>query len=209
MAKSGHPGKRDEMREIARKYAELKSLRSVKRQEYLQLLEADMETARAEFGIYLQSKIDRDGFPYVFTVSDLMKAMGTTDRGTVNRFIGGARARSKSRYLDEALGEFPSLSIIEAVAVDGVAYVGVLDSSDGSTRRLSWRFTDGGAAVCKWSDYLYEDDTRQPVRALSAPVPRSVPLGSDKSLKGDVPHWIEWVTSREEWLRIADGWPDA
>jgi len=187
------PQKRLEMIEIGQKYDELKAMRRVRRQEYEAQLELDMEQARKEFGIYLQSKVDRTNMPYKFTVSDIMSAMGTSDRNTVNKFLGDARERARNRYLDDFKVEVLGLELVKAEHLYGanqsdIYEATVLDRADNSTwlatlQNLKNRYT------------IYQID-EQGETIFNEWAGKKFP----RPLADTAPEWLKWLNEQDEWL---------
>ena len=82
---------------VHNKYRELKTIRMALMQEYARMVEEQVQDAKEEFADYIQSLVDRDDNGYKITVSDLSRAMGTTNRNTIYEYLGDARERRDAR----------------------------------------------------------------------------------------------------------------
>lgn len=199
MPKKTNPQKLAEMREIAQAYQDLKALRQVKRRELEAQLEEEMVQARAEFGLYLQNKFEREGYPYKFTVSDFMAAMGTKDRPTVNEFLGEARERTRNRFLDNMGTVKTWLKLAAFTAKPGPNdsreyYAVVQDEQTG----ISWRaFTSGLKTRYTITQIDPDKDLLDEKNWLMNEF-----MGKEykRPLDGSAPEWLQWLDEQPEWL---------
>lgn len=199
--------KQAELAEIALEYQNYKGLRAIKKQELQTQLEREMTEAREQFSSYLQSKVDREGYPYRIYIADIMRAMNTTNRGTVLGFVKDARARAEKRRIENFINTSAPVEILHILADDPGAHqvVEMWVATEDLTYHVWYRNGDGGAGVVRYQQdvgYLNEgygwvqESTGQTFQ-------RRLPLGSDTKDRGAVPEWLEYAVSLPEWTSLA------
>lgn len=215
MTKFQDPRKMAELQEVAKKYNEYKGLKNLKKAEHDILIAQEMEFEREQFSNYLQSKIDRQGYPYKISVADLMRAMGTTHRPTVIGFVKDARQRAEETRLNNFLNAPLPLEIISyentaQVEHDAHAHAIMDVLVDGSGYRLIYLTGDGGGRTLRYQEYDYTTDGEAITFTTTKGkiFRRLLPLGSDDADKGAVPDWLEYAVSTPEWKSIAPNFGD-
>jgi hypothetical protein len=94
------PNKALKLRVVTEKYQELKGLRNGLIAEKMREIDVDMSRAKSEFADYLQALYEAEDLGFRVTVSDLATAMGTSSRNTVYDYLGDARERKTTRFID-------------------------------------------------------------------------------------------------------------
>lgn len=193
MTKNTNSVKSQELLEVGLAYSELKGLwnkiMAVKKRE----AEEELQKAREEFSILIQSKVDRTGFPYKITVADLARAMQTTNRGTVYEYLKDAKERAANRFFQELNPVFPyelvkdgaetfgnpSRTLIWGVVHDGENYWNV--EQMGTSSMDAW-ITEP------------DDSSADGYRKTGAPKTHRLPLTTD------APEWLNWLVRQDEWV---------
>lgn len=101
-----NPGKQARLTLIREKYMELKGKQNELLALHAQMARQEALEFRHQFGDMLQAFYDDDTVPYDISVAEIMEAMGTTSRKTVNDFLGDARKRKMASFVT-ALGTSP------------------------------------------------------------------------------------------------------
>lgn len=183
--------KNKELAEIQAAYGELKGLwDKIMAQKKIEA-DNEVQQAREEFSQLVQSKVDRVGYPYKITVADLARAMNTTNRGTVYRYLKDARERANNRY-------FETLNPVLPYILHGVW----------SETKGNPAFTTTWAVVeeeGRYWDVTYMGASRYNVLAtvpdgngdfLRVP---SAPKHYKHPLDNDSPEWLRWLVEQDEW----------
>ena len=186
-----NPVKNKELAEIQTAYGELKGMwDKIMAQKKLEA-EEEMERAREEFSALVQSKVDRVGYPYKITVADLARAMNTTNRGTVYKYLKDARERAKGRYFETLNPTLP------------YELYGVWSSTQGNPAfTTTWAIVFDGENTwdvtfdeARYSVFVaVPDETKPEGYGRTGPEKKF-----SKALDNDAPEWLTWLVQQDEW----------
>lgn len=84
---------------VAKAYVELKNGRAMLIAKHMAMVEEEMEDMRRQFSELVIHMFEDQKAP--LSVAEIARAMGTSDRGTVYKYLKDARDRRQNQFLDE------------------------------------------------------------------------------------------------------------
>jgi len=169
---------------LGRHYRELKTKRNDLKAEYLRQVERDMQAARENFALEVQEAFEQHGL----TIADIMRAMGTTSRNTVNDYLKDARARKAA---------FPEAPVLP------YEVCGVWGENQGNPSiRYTWAIVFDGENTwdvtfdeARYSVFeAVEDETTTEGYGRTGPEKKF-----NKALDNNAPEWLTWLVQQDEW----------